>query len=91
MTGNTDFCTVGFMKTTLNLQDELLARVKAVAALERTTLTRLVEEGLALRLRRKREPMAGALKELPLSRRKGGLREGIDGASNRSLMDAADE
>lgn len=79
------------MKTTLNLQDELMARVKALAALERTTLTRLVEEGLALRLRRGKTPMTGVLKELPLSRRHGGLREGIDGASNRSLLDAAGE
>ena len=79
------------MKTTLNLQDALLARVKAVAALERTTLTRLVEEGLALRLRRRKAPMTEALKDLPLSRCHGGLREGIDGTSNRSLLDAADE
>ena len=79
------------MKTTLNLQDELVAKVKAVAALERTTLTRLVEEGLALRLRRNKTPMTAAIKELPLSRRQGGLREGIDGASNQSLLDAADE
>ncbi len=78
------------MKTTLNLQNELMARVKAFAALEHTTLTRLVEEGLALRLRRRKTPTTGALKELPLSRRQGGLREGIDGASNRSLLDAAD-
>jgi hypothetical protein len=68
-----------------------MARVKAVAALERTTLTKLVEEGLALRLRRRKTPMTVDLKELPLSRCQGGLREGIDGDSNRSLLDAADE
>ena len=39
------------MKTTLDLKDDLLARAKAAAAKERTTLTRMVEEGLALRLR----------------------------------------
>ena len=88
---NTDFCTVGLMKTTLNLQDELMVRMKAVAAQEHTTLTRLVEEGLALRLRRKKTPMSGVLKELPLSRCQSGLREGINGDSNRSLLDAADE
>ena len=91
MTDDTDFCTVRAMKTTLNLHDELLAKVKAVAAVERTTLTRLVEEGLALRLQRGKTPRSGVLKDLPVSRCHGGLREGIDGASNRSLFDAVDE
>jgi hypothetical protein len=39
------------MKTTLDLNDELLAGAKALAARRRTTLTRVVEEGLQLRLR----------------------------------------
>jgi hypothetical protein len=78
------------MKTTLDLRDDLLAAAKARAALDRTTLTRLVEEGLSLRLRgpvhaqRRLEP-------LPVSSRSGGLLPGIDPLSNRSLLDAADE
>jgi len=41
------------MKTTLNLNDQLLADAKALAAQQRTSLTRLIEEGLQLRLRAK--------------------------------------
>ena len=78
------------MKTTLDLRDDLVARAKALAAKERTTLTKMIEEGLALRLRRQRAPLVGALKDLPVSKRHGGLRKGVDGTSNRSLFDAAD-
>lgn len=39
------------MKTTLNINDQLLADAKACAAQQRTTLTRLIEEGLMLRMR----------------------------------------
>jgi hypothetical protein len=38
------------MRTTLDLDDEIVARAKAKAAMERTTLTKLVEQGLLLRL-----------------------------------------
>jgi hypothetical protein len=80
-----------FMKTTLDLKDDLLVRAKEAAARERTTLTRMVEEGLALRLRRRPASAARNLPPLPVSVRRGGLSEGIDGSSNRSLLDAADE
>jgi hypothetical protein len=79
------------MKTTLDIHDDLLAKAKALAAKERTTLTRMVEEGLSLRLRRRKAPKPGTLKNLPISTRRGGLRNGVDGTSNRSLFDAADE
>jgi len=79
------------MKTTLDIHDDLLVKAKALAAKEQTTLTKMVEEGLALRLRRRKVALAGALKELPVSTRGGGLREGIDSTSNQSLLDAADE
>lgn len=78
------------MKTTLNLNDELVAKAKAAATREKITLTRIIEEGLVLRLRRKRPRSASIPPELPVSRKTGGLRAGIDGASNRSLLDAAD-
>jgi hypothetical protein len=77
------------MKTTLDLRDDLLSKAKQQAAKEQISLTRVIEEGLALRLRRSRS-VRRQLKPLPLSHRKGGLREGIDGRSNRSLFDAAD-
>jgi hypothetical protein len=79
------------MKTTLDLQDDLLARAKARAAQERTTLTRMIEEGLVLRLRRERVARTAVLDVLPVSPRRGGLRPGIDGTRNESLLDAADD
>ena len=78
------------MKTTLDARDDLLAAAKAQAARERTTLTRIVEEGLALRLRgtvRTRRRLG----DLPVSSASGGLVEGIDPSSNASILDAADE
>ena len=78
------------MKTTLDLDNELLARAKALAARERTTLTRMIEEGLALRLRRRRSHTRGVLKALPVSPKSGGLMREIDGTSKRSMLDAAD-
>ncbi len=47
------------MKTTIELPDDLLARSKAVAHRENTTLKALIEEGLRLALRaRRRKPAA---------------------------------
>jgi hypothetical protein len=79
------------MKTTLDLEDKLLARAKARAAQEQTTLTRLIEEGLVLRLRCERAVRATALNALPISSRRGGLRPGIDAIRNQSMQDAADD
>lgn len=42
------------MKTTLDLDDELLVRAKALAAREGRSLTALIEDGLRLRLRLRR-------------------------------------
>ncbi|MGE0799558.1 MAG: DUF2191 domain-containing protein [Lautropia sp.] len=65
------------MKTTFNLRDDLLAEAKARAARERTTLTRIVEEGLSLRLRgavRARRRLVA----LPVSSKSGGLLPGTE-------------
>jgi hypothetical protein len=79
------------MKTTLDLNDTLLAEAKALAAKQRTTLTRVVEEGLRLRLGAQRSAGgAVARTPLPVFRGKGGLQAGVDARSNRSMLDAAD-
>ena len=78
------------MKTTLNLSDDLVARAKALATREHTTLTRLIEEGLALRLSRRAAIPSQELVGLPVSPQAGGLRPGVSGASNQSMFDAAD-
>jgi hypothetical protein len=88
---NLDFCIFRQMKTMLNLRDDLVAEAKALAARERTTLKKIVEEGLALRLRGQRRADVGRWRDLPVSARRGGFRQGIDATSNRSLFDAADE
>lgn len=63
------------MKTTLDIDDELLNRAKAVSARERKSLTALVEEGLRLRLRRRRSRQAH---RLPVYLGKSGLAKNID-------------
>ena len=88
---NTDFCIMAVMKTTLDLDDELLVRAKAASARERKSLTALIEEGLRLRLRRSRPSRSARAKALAIHHGKGGLVAGIDPLSNRSLLDAADD
>ncbi len=78
-----------FMKTTLDIDDELLIKAKAVSARERKSLTALIEEGLRLRLRRMGPTRPQ--RALAIHRGKGGLVAGVDPLSNRSLLDAADD
>lgn len=77
------------MKTTLDIDDELLIKAKAVSARERKSLTALIEEGLRLRLRRRSMGLVRRPHALPVYRGKGGLAPGIDPTSNRSMLDAA--
>lgn len=79
------------MKTTLNIQDNLLATAKAAAAIQRTTLTRLIEEGLSLRLAANDKKHVPSRIQLPVMLGKGGMRSGIDPTSNRSMLDAMDQ
>lgn len=81
------------MKTTLDLNDTLLATAKVVAARKRMTLTRLIEEGLQLRLRAAGRSRGGkaTAPAIPVYRGRGGLRAGIDPSRNRALLDAADD
>ena len=77
------------MKTTLDLDDALLAKAKALAARERKSLTLLIEEGRRLRLR-KRSPTSDAVPlGLPVYKGKGGVARGVDPTSNRSMFAAA--
>lgn len=84
----------GYMRTTLDLNDDLLAEAKALAARERNTLTRLIEEGLALRLRQSCTSAPNVVTPhhpLPVHAGRGGLAAAVgDPRSNRSLFDAAD-
>lgn len=77
-----------FMKTTLNLNDQLLADAKALAAQQRTSLTRLIEEGLQLRLRASANPVPPGKVRLPVYKGRGGLVKGVNPLSNKALLQA---
>ena len=80
------------MKTTLNINDTLLAKAKAHAVRQRTTLTRLIEEGLQLRLRSSPATNTKLSKRsIPVFQGRGGLVVGINPGSNKSMLDAADD
>lgn len=76
------------MKTTLDLNDQLLADAKVLAAQQRTSLTRLIEEGLQLRLRANAARPVRARPRVPVFNGRGGLVTGIDARSNKSLLEA---
>jgi len=76
------------MKTTLNLDDQLVADAKALAAQQRTTLTRLIEEGLQLRLRARAPAARRTRTRLPVLKGRGGLVKGVDPLSNQALLAA---
>jgi hypothetical protein len=77
------------MKTTLNINDTLLIEAKSLAARQRTSLTRLIEEGLRMRLRAKAVGAGAASFRLPVMKGKGGMLPSIDPTSNKSLLAAA--
>ena len=76
------------MKTTLDLNDRLLADAKALAARRRTSLTRLIEEGLQMRLRVEAAGPAKVRMRLPVFKGRGGLVAGVDPLSNKALLEA---
>jgi hypothetical protein len=76
------------MKTTLNLNDQLLADAKALAAQQRTSLTRLIEEGLQLRLHANSASAKRQRVRLPVFKGRGGLVAGVDPLSNKAMLEA---
>jgi hypothetical protein len=75
------------MKTTLDINDQLLALAKALAVQQRTSLTRLIEEGLQMRLRPQAQPRRGKFRP-PVFKGRGGLRAGVDPLSNKAMLAA---
>jgi len=78
----------GAVKTTLDLNDDLLATAKAAAAMQRTSLTRLIEEGLRMRLASHGAGRSMGPVCLPVFEGRDGLVPGVDPLSNRSLLEA---
>jgi hypothetical protein len=79
------------MRTTLDINDKLLAKAKSAAAREKSSLTRFIEEALAMRLRGRRTGKSARNFDIRAYRGSGGLVSGIDPTSNRSLYEAADD
>lgn len=77
------------MKTTLNIDDRLLERAKALAAREGTTLTAVVEDALRARLAPK--PKAARDFCLVLPTVKGTALPRVDVADRDALLDALEE
>lgn len=76
------------MRTTLSIDDHLLAATKTRAAKAGKTLDEYVEDALREKLL---EPdRAPTPVDLPVFTKGTGFAEGVDGTSNRSLYDALD-
>jgi hypothetical protein len=77
------------MRTTLDLNDQLVRRAKKVAAERGTTLTAVIEDALREKLSR---PTPSARKRLTLHTFKGdGLRPGVELNSTAALLDLLDD
>lgn len=77
------------MRTTVSLDDDLLARAKKLAAQRGQTLGQFVEEAVRYRLIAP-ESTASPV-QLPVFTGGRGARPGIDLSSNRALHDALDD
>ena len=76
------------MRTTVRLEEHLLAEAKAYAARENRTLTSLIEEGLRLAIMKSAAATRRKRIDLPLSRRRrGGTMPGVDLANSAGLLD----
>lgn len=75
------------MRTTLNLDDELLVGAKEFAARNRTTLTAVIEDALRDKLSGTDDGERLPPVELPVSRMPGGVRPGVDLDDTAALLD----
>lgn len=75
------------MRTTIRVDDQLLAKAKEAAARSGRTLTAVIED--ALRESLARSPRVGDNEpfELPVSEQSGGVRAGVDIDDSASLLD----
>jgi len=75
------------MRTTVRLNDSLLARARREAARRGVTLTSLIEQGLQLALRRPAKQTGRPLVRLPECRVGGGVQPGVDLTDSAGLLD----
>jgi hypothetical protein len=79
------------MRTTVTIDDALLAEAKAVAARSGRTLNAVVEDALRESLLRRRTREQQARVSLPVSKSRGGVRPGVNLDSNAELLDLMEE
>jgi hypothetical protein len=77
------------MRTTLNLPDDLLARLKKLAAQSGTTVTALVQDALREKLGRRRSVQRAQRVELTTFGT-GGLQPGVDLDDSAALLDVTE-
>lgn len=92
---NTEICILAAMKTTLDIHDALLIEAKTLAAQQRLSLTRLIEEGLRMRLGAAQGPGTKPRRAMPVCKPKGAnpgkLNPDLTGLSSREMLDALDQ
>ncbi len=80
------------MRTTLNLDDDLLRDAKRLAAARGTTLTALMEDALRIHVRRVEKPESRKRRKLPTFGVPGeGFMPGVDISNNAAVRDLMDE
>ena len=77
------------MRTTVAIEDALLAVAKRRAAEQGLTLGQFLEQ--AIRHEIARDLSVPTRPDVPVHRGQGGLRPGVDATSNRSLAEALDD
>jgi hypothetical protein len=79
------------MRTTITIDDQLLAEAKTVAARSGRTLNAVVEDALRESLARHRREHRRPRLRLPVSKAKGWVRPGVNIDSNAELLDLMEE
>ena len=79
------------MRTTVRLDEALLARARKEAARRQTTLTSLIEQGLELVLRRPMKSVTHRPVVLPECRAGGGTLPGVDLNDSARLIDRMED
>jgi hypothetical protein len=79
------------MRTTINLDDVLLRRVKELAARNKRTFTSVVEDALRQVVNRGAEPQRRKRVRLPVSMQPPGLQPGVDLDNSAALLDLMEQ
>jgi hypothetical protein len=75
------------MRTTIDIDDDLISRAKKVAARTNRPLRAVIEDALRESLSRDQPGRQAVRVRLPVSSKRGGLREGVDLDNSAELLD----